>query len=127
MKNYAICLLLLLFFSSCSLSIHSISKGKINVPLKESYQISYTANFNDAFASKIIYTDEYGEIESFKQSNRNWNKTVIVKAGKHIKFSVITKGNEARGEYKVLVDGKILDEHILSGKKLKYNFEFSLP
>lgn len=127
MKNYTFCLLLLLLLSSCSLSIHSVSKGKIDLPSKESYQITYLASFSDSFVSKISFTNEYGEVESFKETIKNWNKTFVIKAGKHIKFSILTKGNQARGEYRVLVDGKILDEHILNGKKLKYNFEFDLP
>ena len=127
MKNYTIFLLLLLFFSSCSLSIHSVSKGKIDIPSKESYQITYLANFNDSFVSKISFTNEYGDVENAKETIKSWNKTIVIKAGKHVKFSIVTKGNQARGEYKVLVDGKILDQHILSGKKLKYNFEFDLP
>jgi len=127
MKNYTIFLLLLLFFSSCSLSIHSVSKGKIDIPSKESYQITYLANFNDSFVSKISFTNEYGDVENAKETIKSWNKTTVIKAGKHVKFSIVTKGNQARGEYKVLVDGKILDQHILSGKKLKYNFEFDLP
>ncbi|GAA3959829.1 hypothetical protein GCM10022246_11520 [Pedobacter ginsengiterrae] len=127
MKNYTIFLLLLLFFSSCSLSIHSVSKGKIDTPSKESYQVTYLANFNDSFVSKISFTNEYGDVENAKETIKSWNKTIVIKAGKHVKFSIVTKGNQARGEYKVLVDGKILDQHILSGKKLKYNFEFDLP
>lgn len=127
MKNYTIFLLLLLFFSSCSLSIHSVSKGKIDTPSKESYQVTYLANFNDSFVSKISFTNEYGNVENAKETIKSWNKTIVIKAGKHVKFSIVTKGIQARGEYKVLVDGKILDQHILSGKKLKYNFEFDLP
>lgn len=127
MKNYPIYLLLLLFFSSCSLSIHSVSRGKIDAPLKESYQITYQAKFNDDFVSKVSFTNELGEIENLKEAIKNWEKTITVKAGKHIKFSLVTKGDKVRGEYKVLLDGKIMDEHILSGKKLKYNFEFDLP
>ena len=127
MKNYTIFLLLLLFFSSCSLSIHSVSKGKIDTPSKESYQVTYLANFNDSFVSKISFTNEYGDVENAKETIKSWNKTIVIKAGKHVKFSIVTKCNQARGEYKVLVDGKILDQHILSGKKLKYNFEFDLP
>lgn len=127
MKNYTIFLLLLLFFSSCSLSIHSVSKGKIDTPSKESYQVTYLANFNDSFVSKISFTNEYGDVENAKETIKSWSKTIVIKAGKHVKFSIVTKGNQARGEYKVLVDGKILDQHILSGKKLKYNFEFDLP
>lgn len=127
MKNYTIFLLLLLFFSSCSLSIHSVSKGKIDTPSKESYQVTYLANFNDSFVSKISFTNEYGDVENAKETIKSWSKAIVIKAGKHVKFSIVTKGNQARGEYKVLVDGKILDQHILSGKKLKYNFEFDLP
>ena len=97
------------------------------MPSKESYQVTYLANFNDSFVSKISFTNEYGAVENAKETIKSWNKTIVIKAGKHVKFSIVTKGNQARGEYKVLVDGKILDQHILSGKKLKYNFEFDLP
>ncbi|MFC3562065.1 hypothetical protein [Pedobacter jamesrossensis] len=127
MKNYLIYLLMLLFLSSCSLSIHSVSRGKIDAPLKESYQITYQASFNNAFVSKVSFTNEVGEIENLKETIKSWDKTITVKAGKHIKFSLVTKGDKVKGEYKVLIDGKIIDEHILSGKKLKYNFEFDLP
>lgn len=127
MKNYTICLLLLLFSSSCSLSIHSFSRGKIDAPLKENYEVTYVADLNDVFVSKISFTNESGVLENTKEAIQNWRKTIVIQAGKHVKFSIITKGNKAKGEYKVLVDGKVLDQYILSGKKLKYNFEFDLP
>lgn len=40
------------------------------MPSKESYQVTYLANFNDSFVSKISFTNEYGDVEMLKKLSK---------------------------------------------------------
>ena len=109
-------------------SIYFMSTGKIEVPKKESYQVLYQASFGDQLTADVSYTDENGEKTSLKAVGGAWEKTVILKAGTRVSFKAIaTSKAKSKAEYKILVDGKTVSEHILNGKKLKYKYAFDLP
>ena len=55
-------------------------------------------------------------------------KTVTLKSGSHVQLKTLAVAQkEARGEYKILVDGKVISEYILTGKRLNYTLDFDLP
>jgi uncharacterized protein YqfA (UPF0365 family) len=127
MKNFFTCLLLVFMLSGCSISVHYVRKGKIDVPQKDHYTVTYKANFSEGLNAKIRYTDEQGNIQKLKDISGHWEKTVILKSGENVHVSIITSGEKSKADYKVLVDDEVISEHILTGKKLKYNFGFVLP
>jgi hypothetical protein len=130
MKNIFYVFLLMFALSACSsmTSIYFMSTGKIEVPKKESYQVIYRAGFGDQLTADVSYTDENGKKTSLKAVGGAWEKTVILKAGTRVSFKAIaTSKTKSKAEYKILVDGKTVSEHVLNGKKLKYKYAFDLP
>lgn len=132
MKNIFYCLSLMLVLSSCALvnltTVYSNSSGKINVPQKESYSVVYQAKFGDGLTADVAYTNESGKQTELKEINGAWEKTVTLKSGTHVQLKTFaTAKSKSIGEYKILVDGKVVSEYILSGKKLNYTFSFDLP
>jgi hypothetical protein len=132
MKNIFYCFSLMLILSSCALvnitTVYSNSSGKINVPQKESYSVVYQAKFGDGLTADVAYTDESGKQTELKEINGAWEKTVTLKSGTHVQLKTFaTAKSKSRGEYKILVDGKVVSEYVLSGKKLNYTFAFELP
>jgi hypothetical protein len=122
----------MLVLSSCALvnltTVYSNSSGKINVPQKESYRVVYQAKFGDGLTADVAYTNESGKQTELKEINGAWEKTVTLKSGTHVQLKTFaTAKSKSRGEYKILVDGKVVSEYILSGKKLNYTFSFDLP
>ena len=132
MKNIFYCFLLMLVLSSCFLAnittVYSNSKGKIDVPKKESYQVVYQANFEDRLTADVAYTNETANQTELKEIKGAWEKRVTLKSGTHVQLKTFaTAKTSAKGEYKILVDGKVVSEYILRGKKLNYTFSFDLP
>jgi len=132
MKNIFYCFLLMLVLSSCALAnittVYSNSRGKIDIPKKESYSVVYQAKFEDGLTADVAYTNESGKQTELKEVNGNWEKTVTLKSGTHVQLKTLaTAKSKSRGEYKILVDGKVVSEYVLSGKKLNYTFNFELP
>ncbi|MBB6236185.1 hypothetical protein HDC90_000791 [Pedobacter sp. AK013] len=132
MKNIFYCFLLMLVLSSCSLvnitTVYSNSRGKIDVPQKESYQVVYQANFGDRLRADISYTDETAKQTELTGVSGAWEQRVTLKSGTHVQLKTFaTAKASAKGEYKILVDGKVVSEYTLSGKKLNYTFLFDLP
>jgi len=132
MKNIFYCFLLMLVLSSCALvnitTVYSNSGGKINVPQKESYSVVYQAKFGDGLTADVAYTNESGKQSELKEVKSAWEKTVTLKSGTHVQFKTFaTAKSKSSGEYKILVDGKVVSEYVLSGKKLNYIFAFELP
>ncbi|MGM9474924.1 hypothetical protein ACS5PU_00790 [Pedobacter sp. GSP4] len=132
MKNIFYCSLVMLVLSSCALStmttVYSMSRGKIDVPQKETYNVVYRANFGEGLTADVAYTDESGKQTELKKVSGNWEKTVTLKTGTHVLLKTFaTAKDKSRGEYKILVDGKVVSEYILSGKRLNYTFAFDLP
>ncbi|TBO39548.1 hypothetical protein [Pedobacter kyonggii] len=132
MKNIFYCFLLMLVLSSCAIStmttFYSMSKGKIDVPKKESYSVVYQAKFGDGLTADVAYTNESGKQTELKEVNSAWEKTVSLRSGTHVQLKTFaTAKSESRGEYKILVDGKVVSEYVLNGKKLNYTFAFDLP
>ena len=122
----------MLVLSSCAIStmttFYTMSKGKIDVPKKESYNVVYQASFGDGLKADVAYTTESGKQTELKEINGAWEKTVILKSGTHVQLTTFaTAKHQSKGEYKILVDGKVVSEYVLSGKKLKYSFAFDLP
>jgi hypothetical protein len=132
MKNILYCFLLSLVLSSCALglttSIYSISGGKVKVPQKETYTVVYQASFGSGLTADVAYTNEVGKEVELKEVSGAWEKTVTLKSGTHAKLKTLATANTAsRGEYKIFVDGKVVSEYVLSGKRLNYTFSFDLP
>lgn len=114
--------------SSCNMSLYLNKKGIIDVPKKESYTVIYKTSLRPGIAAKISYTDETDKIQKIDNVTGNWEKTVTLKAGKHVKIKIVATGeNKVATDYKVQVDGKIISEHTLNGKKSKFSFSFDLP
>ncbi|WP_316804829.1 MmpS family transport accessory protein [Pedobacter nototheniae] len=127
MKNLVAVLLLITVLSSCSLSIHYLKKGKIDVPQKETYAVTYQALFGENTSAKISYLDENGKRQKLKGIRGQWEKTIMMKPGSNGHIKATAKGNKARGEFKVLVDGKVISEQILTNKKVIFGLDFYLP
>ncbi|QNN41079.1 hypothetical protein [Pedobacter roseus] len=132
MKNIFYCFLLTLMLSSCALGVmttfYSMSRGKIDVPKKESYNVVYQASFGDRLSADVAYTNESGKQTELKEVNGVWEQVVTLKSGTHVQLKTLaTAKSKSRGEYKILVDGKVVSEYILSGKRLNYTFSFDLP
>ena len=122
----------MLVLSSCALgamtSIYSISGGKVDVPKKEIYNVVYQANFGNGLTADVAYTNESGKDIELKEVSAAWEKTAVLKSGTHAKLKTLaTSTTNAKGEYKILVDGKVVSEYVLSGKRLNYTFAFELP
>ncbi|QDW26552.1 hypothetical protein [Pedobacter sp. KBS0701] len=132
MKNIFYCFLLTLMLSSCALGVattfYSMSRGKLDVPQKETYNVVYQANFGDRLSADVAYTNESGKQTELKEVNGAWEKAVTLKSGTHVQLKTLaTAKSKSRGEYKILVDGKVVSEYVLSGKRLNYTFSFDLP
>ncbi|MFD2583698.1 MmpS family transport accessory protein [Pedobacter vanadiisoli] len=127
MKNILTCFLLITILSSCSLSMNYSKRGKINVPQKESYQVNYEVLLNENTTAKISYVDENGKRQKLKGIKGKWEKALTLKPGSNGHIKVTAKGDKARGEFKVLVDGKVISEYILTNKKVLYGLDFYLP
>jgi len=132
MKIIFYCFLLILVLSSCSLAkittVYSNSRGKIDVPKKESYQVVYQANFEEHLTADVAFTNETGNQTELKAVKGAWEQRVTLKSGTHVQLKTFaTAKASAKGEYKILVDGKVVSEYILRGKKLNYTFSFDLP
>ncbi|GAA4209369.1 hypothetical protein GCM10022289_34720 [Pedobacter jeongneungensis] len=109
-------------------SIYSISGGKADVPKKETYYVVYQAKFGNGLTADVAYTNESGKETELKEVSGTWGKTVVLKSGTHAKLKTLaTAATDAKGEYKILVDGKVVSEYVLSGKRLNYTFSFDLP
>jgi hypothetical protein len=117
----------MLVICSCNTSLYLNKKGVINVPKKENYTVTYKANLKDGVVARINYTDESDRLAKIKDVTGNWEKTVVLNAGKHVKIKVLAAGAKTSTDFKVLVDGKIISEYTLNGKKAKYSFNFDLP
>jgi len=118
--------------SSCALGVattfYSMSRGKLDVPQKETYNVVYQANFGDRLSADVAYTNESGKQTELKEVNGAWEKAVTLKSGTHVQLKTLaTAKSKSRGEYKILVDGKVVSEYVLSGKRLNYTFSFDLP
>jgi len=132
MKNIFYCFLLMLALSSCAFStattFYSKSKGKIDVPLKENYTVTYQADFEDNLKADVAYTDESGKQASLENISGAWEKQLILKAGTHVELKTLAKAKaKSQAEYKILVDGKVVAEYIQTGKRLSYMLAFDLP
>ena len=127
MKNAPIYLMFLLLLSSCSMSVNSTRRGKLDIPKEETYTVIYSAKFSDGLVAKISYTNENSAQEQLKDVTGNWEKTVVLNAGANVKLNILAKGEKGKGEYKVMVNGKIVSEHILNNKRLRYSVDFDLP
>jgi len=132
MKNIFYCFLLMIALSSCAFStmttVYSNSKGKINVPQKESYTVVYQVSFGDGLKADAAYTDESGEQTNLKNIGGVWEKQVTLKSGTYAQLKTLAKAKaKSRAEYKILVDGKVISEYIQSGKRLNYSLAFDLP
>lgn len=128
MKNSIVCLLLMLVMNSCNMSLYLNKKGVIDVPKKESYQVTYKTSLRPGIIAKISYTDESDRIQKVDNVTVDWEKSVTLKAGKHVKIKIVATGDvKVPTDFKVLVDGKIISEHTLNGKKSKFSFSFDLP
>ncbi|WP_316794292.1 hypothetical protein [Pedobacter frigoris] len=132
MKNIFYCFVLLLMLSSCSIQfptvLYTMSKGKLDVPKKESYLVVYQASFSDGLKADVAYSNESGKETELKEVSGAWEKSVTLKSGTHVQLKTFaTAERKSKGEYKILVDGKVVSEYILSGRKLKYSFAFDLP
>ncbi|WP_316847388.1 hypothetical protein [Pedobacter psychrodurus] len=132
MKNIFYCFLFILVLSSCSIqtmtTFYTMSKGKIDIPQKESYSVVYQAKFGDGLTADVAYINESGKHTELKEVSGAWEKTVTLKSGAHVQLKTLaTAKSRSKGEYKILVDGKVVSEYILSGKRLNYTFSFDLP
>ncbi|WP_406824089.1 hypothetical protein [Pedobacter sp. KACC 23697] len=126
MKNIFYCSLLIVALSSCALgvmtTVYSMSKGKLDIPQKETYTVVYQANFDDHLSADVAYTNESGKQAELTEVNGAWKKTVTLKSGSHVQLKTLAVAQkEARGEYKILVDGKVISEYI-NGQKVKLYF-----
>lgn len=122
----------MLMLGSCSIqtmtTFYSMSKGKLNVPKKESYEVVYQASFGDGLKADVTYSNESGKETELKEVNGAWEKSVTLKSGTHVQFTTFAIAKtKSKGEYKIWVDGKVVSEYVLSGKKLKYTYAFDLP
>lgn len=105
-----------------------MSRGKIDIPQKETYSVVYQANFGDGLMADIVYTTKSGKQTELKEIKGVWEKTVTLKSGTPVLLKTLaTAKSKSKGEYKILVDGKVVSEYILTGKKLNYTFAFDLP
>lgn len=105
-----------------------MSKGKIDIPKKESYNVLYQASFEDGLTADVAYTNESSKQTELNEVKGAWEKSVTLKSGTHVQLTTFaTARRKSKGEYKILVDGKVVSEYVLSGKKLKYTFAFDLP
>lgn len=132
MKNIVCCFLLIVALSSCALGVittnYSMSKGELDIPQKETYTVVYRAGFDEHLTADVAYTDERGKQSELKELNGEWDKTVTLKSGTHVQLKTLAIAKkEAKGEYKILVDGKVVSEYVLRGKRLNYTLEFDLP
>ncbi|WP_131538634.1 MmpS family transport accessory protein [Pedobacter nototheniae] len=127
MKKLLSALLLLTVLSSCSLSIHYLQRGKLNIPEKETYVVTYQAMLDENTSAKISYLDENGKRQKIKDFKGKWEKIMVMKSGSKTRIKVTGKGDKARGEFKVLVDGKVVGEQILTNKKIVFGLSFILP
>lgn len=127
MKNIFACFLLIAALSSCSMSVHTMKRGTLDIAKKDTYTVTYKINLSDGLAAKISYTDENANTKELKNITGIWEKTVVLKSGSNVKIHSIASGKKGRGEFKVLVDGNVVSEHILTNKKLEYGFDFDLP
>lgn len=132
MKNSFYCFLLMLVLGGCAIStattFYSMSKGKIDVPKKENYNVVYQASFGDGLKADVTYTNESGKESELKEVSGVWEKSATLKSGTHVQFTTFaTSKHKSKGEYKILVNGRVVSEYVLSGKKLKYTFAFDLP
>ena len=88
----------------------------------------YQANFEVGLIADVAYTDESGKQTELKEVRGAWEKSVTLKSGTHVQLTTFaTAKRKSKGEYKIIVDGKVVSEYVLSGKKLKYTFAFDLP
>lgn len=132
MKNIFYCFLLILVLDGCAIStmttIYSMSKGKIDTPKKEIYHVVYQASFGDGLKADVAYTNESGKETELKEVSGIWEKSATLKSGTHVQLTTFAIAkHKSKGEYKILVDGKVVSEYVLSGRKLKYTFAFDLP
>lgn len=127
MKYFLSVISMALFLSSCSTNMHIVRKGKLDTPLKESYVITYRAALSDYKSAKVKYRDENGKLQSVKDIPANWEKVVSLKPGSDAFIKMTVKGDKAKGDFKVLADGKIIDAQTLTGRKLFYSLDFILP
>lgn len=127
MKKLLSALLLVIVLSSCSLSIHYLQRGKLNIPKKETYVVTYQVMLDENTSAKISYLDENGKNQKLKNVKGKWEKEMVIKSGNKARIKVTGKGDKARGEFKVLVDGKVIGEQILTNKKILFGLSFDLP
>ena len=127
MKNIFACFLLITVLSSCALSVHYLKRGKIDVPQKESYTVRYETVLDENTTAKISYVDENGKKQKLRGIKGKWEKELTLKPGSNGHIKITAKGDKARGEFKVLVDGKVISEKILTNKKILYSLDFYLP
>lgn len=129
MKNKIfISLLSLLFLFGCkTVSIYYISGGKLSTAQKENYTVEYKANFGEGLEAYLYYTDEHKKQIKLEHIRGSWEKTVVLKSGSNVEFEAMATGSSSKGEYKILVDGKVVSEYILSGKRLRFRYAFELP
>ena len=94
----------------------------------KNYNVVYQASFGDGLKDDVTYTNESGKESELKEVSGIWEKSAALKSGTHIQFTAFaTARHKSKAEYKILVDGKVVSEYVLSGKKLKYTFAFDLP
>ncbi|RQO67250.1 hypothetical protein DBR40_21110 [Pedobacter sp. KBW01] len=105
-----------------------MSKGKLDIPKRESYTVVYQANFGQRLTGNAIYTGDNGKLVEQENVTGSWQKTFTLKSGTHVQLETLAKSkSESRAEYKILVEGKVVSEYVLSGKRLNYTFAFDLP
>lgn len=127
MKSSIFCLFVMFVLSSCNTSLYLNKKGVINVPKKENYTITYKADLKNGVIARVNYTDESDKLVKIKDVSGSWEKSVVLKTGKHVKIKVFAAGVKTSIDFKVLVDGKVISAYTLNGKKVKYSFNFDLP
>ncbi|KIA94301.1 hypothetical protein OC25_10295 [Pedobacter kyungheensis] len=109
-------------------TVYSKSKGKIDVPLKENYTVTYQVGFEENLKADVAYTDESGKQSKLENISGEWEKQVTLKTGTHVELKTLAKAKtKSRATYKILVDGKVVAEYIQTGKRLSYMLAFDLP
>jgi hypothetical protein len=66
-----------------------MSRGKIDIPRKESYNVVYQATFGEGLMADVAYINESGKHIELKEVNGAWEKSVTLKSGTHVQLKTL--------------------------------------
>jgi hypothetical protein len=132
MKNIANSLLLLTIFllTGCSSFYYRNDDTVAGLDNKwhPDYEVTYSAKVDNQSSINVGYTDTSKKQIKLKSLKGDWEKKVILKSKKDVKFTVKLKSKKLTdtARIKVKVDGKVLNKYKITRNNSKYTYRFNL-